>query len=822
MCGWLVVELLLTGIVLYHRASLMIWSVLSTLVLGVFTGLNFTAYGTMSWVMVAFLWHLLIAFIVLFTIPVVRQPLFSTHLLKLYRKLMPSMSNTEKEALDAGTVSFEGELFSGKPNWKALDKFKKPTLTEEEQAFIDGPLEALCRLFSEWHVTHRDLDMPPEAWQFIKDNGFFGLIIPKEYGGKAFSAYAHSEILIKLSSKSLTVGCSVSVPNSLGPAELLLHYGTEEQKNYYLPRLAKGEEIPCFALTSPEAGSDAAGIPDIGIVCKGEFEGKEILGMRVTWDKRYITLAPVATVLGLAFQLLDPEHLLGDEENLGITCALIPVETEGVITGRRHFPLNTPFQNGPTQGDDVFMPLDWIIGGQAMAGQGWRMLMDCLSVGRAISLPSMAIGGAKGACFSTGAYARVRKQFGMPVGYFEGVQSELAKMAGTTFAIDAARLLTLSAIDNGEKPSVLSAIVKYHATEGGRSVANSGMDIHGGRAICLGPNNYIGRAYQGIPIGITVEGANILTRNLIIFGQGAIRCHPYILSELKAAKIEDNKEALPLFDKAFFGHIGFTLSNVARALWFGLTSGRLNCFRHADKTTKRYYRWLTRLSAQFALAADTTMLRMGGELKRKEGLSARLGDVLSMLYLGTATLKRFKDNDHPKNDEQLIEWTMKTVCYQAQEQLIEALNNVPGCLLSCLLKWCCFPWGRRFKQPKDTLSNQVAELLLTPCATRNRITHGVYKEVHENNPISHVEQALHAVLELEPIEQRLTKACKKGEIRGGQFPDKVEQGLAANLINQKEADQLLAMYKLYRKAIDVDDFDPDELLNHRTDDATDL
>jgi acyl-CoA dehydrogenase len=450
----------------------------------------------------------------------------TAQMLEIYRKLLPSMSDTEREALEAGTVWWDGQLFSGAPDWSELLDTPEPKLSDEEQAFLDGPVEELCGMLDEWHITHERGDLPPEVWDFLKANGFFAMIIPKSFGGLEFSALAHSEVLVKVASRSPTACSTIAVPNSLGPAELLLHYGTDEQKQRYLPGLADGSEIPCFALTSPRAGSDAAAIPDVGVVCKGMWEGEEVIGLRLTWDKRYITLAPIATVLGLAFKMLDPDHLLGDTEDLGITCALIPTDIPGVETGRRHFPLNIPFQNGPTRGEDVFVPLDAIIGGVEMAGQGWRMLVELLSVGRCITLPSNATGGAKAGAFASGAYTRIRKQFNLPVAEFEGVQEALARIGGFTYIMDASRKLTAGAVDQGHRPSVPSAILKYHCTEMGRMVANDTMDVHGGKAICLGPRNYVARGYQSVPIAITVEGANILTRSLIIFGQGAIRCHP--------------------------------------------------------------------------------------------------------------------------------------------------------------------------------------------------------------------------------------------------------------------------------------------------------
>ena len=495
-----------------------------------------------------------------------RRKFLMTPILKLYRSMLPQMSQTEREALEAGTVWWEGDLFRGEPDWTKLHAYPTPMLTPEEQSFLDKETETLCSLVNDWETTQVHKDMSPQAWAYAKEQGFLGMIIPKRYGGLGFSAFAHAQIITKLSTRCSAAAVSVMVPNSLGPAELLLHYGTDAQKDYYLPRLAKGEEIPCFALTSPQAGSDAASMPDVGIVCKGMWEGKQIIGMRVTWDKRYITLGPVATLLGLAFRMQDPERLLGGETDIGITCALVPTNHPGVKIGRRHYPLDAVFQNGPTHGSEVFMPLEWIIGGPEMAGQGWRMLMECLAAGRSISLPSSNTGMSMVAVRATGGYARVRRQFNLPIGQFEGIEEPLARMGANLYLCDAARKMTAGAIDLGEKPSVVSAIVKYHVTERARTVVNDAMDILGGKGICLGPNNFMGRAYQQIPIGITVEGANILTRSLIIFGQGAIRCHPYLLKEMQAAGNEDAKQALEEFDSALTSHIAYTVSNTARAI----------------------------------------------------------------------------------------------------------------------------------------------------------------------------------------------------------------------------------------------------------------
>src|SRR5579862_8976826 len=584
----------------YRRLSLLAFTVTFTVLLALYTtaGAPAGVWKGFLWVLMAGLW--------LLNLRPLRKALITRPFMKAYLKLLPSMSQTEREALEAGTVWWDGELFTGAPKWSKLLSARPPQLSAEEQAFLDGPCEELCRMLDDWNITHERGDLPPQVWDYLKARGFFAMIIPKKYGGLEFSAYAHSCVLAKIASRSTTASSTVAVPNSLGPAELLVHYGTEEQKNHYLPRLARGEEIPCFALTGPRVGSDAAAIPDTGIVCRGLWQGREVLGLKLNFNKRYITLAPIATVIGLAFRMLDPERLLGDRVDIGITCALIPRDLPGVEIGQRHFPLNIPFQNGPIRGHDVFVPLDCIIGGLKMAGHGWRMLVEQLSVGRSISLPANATGGALAGSYATGAYARIRRQFNAPVGRFEGVQQVVARMLGLTYIMDAARSVTTAAIDQGERPSVPAAILKYHLTEMGRRVANDAMDVHGGKGIMLGPRNYLGRGYQAIPVAITVEGANILTRNLIIFGQGAIRCHPYVRREMSSVVDPDRKRGVAEFDRALFGHIGFAVSNAVRSLLMAFTLARFQKVPESGPM-HRYYQHIERFSASFAFVTDLAM-----------------------------------------------------------------------------------------------------------------------------------------------------------------------------------------------------------------------
>ena len=745
-------------------------------------------------------------------VPPIRRALVSNPLLGLFRRILPDMSSTEKEAIDAGTVWWDGELFSGAPDWDKLLATPEPRLSEAEQAFLDGPVETLCAMCDDWEITHERQDLPPQVWQYIKAQGFLGMIIPQQYGGLGFSALAHSAVVTKLSSRSNAAAVSVMVPNSLGPAELLLHYGTEAQKNHYLPRLAKGLEIPCFALTSPEAGSDAASIPDVGVVCKGQWQGKEVLGMRVTWDKRYITLGPVATLLGLAFRLTDPEHLLGDTEDLGITCALVPTDTPGVNIGRRHLPLNAAFQNGPNSGTDVFMPLDWIIGGPEYAGKGWMMLMGCLAAGRSISLPSSSVGGAKALARYVGAYARVRSQFRTPIGKLEGVEEALGRIAANAYMMDAARVMTAGAVDAGEKPAVVSAIVKYHLTERARQCVNDAMDIVGGKGICLGPNNWVGRGYQVMPVGITVEGANILTRSLIIFGQGAIRCHPYVLREMRAAKELRGAEAEVEFDRAFSAHVAHTLSNAARAFWHGLTGSRFaRVPADAAPETARYYQRATHLSAAFALLADVSMLVMGGALKRKEKISGRLGDVLSMMYLVSAALKRFEDEGRPAADLPLLHGSVRDALYQAQQAIDAILANFPNAFVAGFVYRMVFPWGTPFRPSADLHNHGCAALVLEPGEARERLTAGMYLPPQEarSDATALLEAAFHATIACEPIEKKLRDAVKRGVIVPRAGLDTAALARDQGAISADEYARWQDKEALRKAVIQVDDFPQD-------------
>nr|WP_312231520.1 acyl-CoA dehydrogenase [Pseudomonas sp.] len=764
-----------------------------------------------GWLLVIF-WLLWLAVAIPLALPDLRRKHFTAPLFAWFQKVLPPMSNTEKDAIEAGTVWWDGELFSGRPDWDKLLAYPKATLTAEEQAFIDGPTEELCAMVSEWQIGQR-MDLPPEAWEHIKQHGFFALIIPKEYGGKGFSAYAHSQVAMKLATRSGDLASTVMVPNSLGPAELLLHYGTEEQRNHYLPRLARGDDIPCFALTGPLAGSDAGAMPDSGVICKGQWNGEEVVGLRLNWEKRYITLGPVATLLGVAFKAYDPDHLLGDKDELGISLALIPTDTPGVNIGRRHIPLGAAFMNGPNSGKDVFIPLDYLIGGPEYLGKGWMMLMNCLSVGRSISLPAVGTGAAKFTSLVTGQYSQVREQFNVPLSAFEGIQEALARIGGNAWLMDSARILTANAVDLGEKPSVLSAILKYHLTERGRECITHAMDVHGGKGIIMGPSNYLGRSWQGAPIFITVEGANILSRNLMIFGQGAIRCHPYVLKEMALAGREDRDQALLEFDDLLMQHIGFAVSNAASTLILSLSMGLLGKVP-GDRISRPYFRALNRLSAAFAMLADLSMMLLGGELKRRERLSARLGDVLSHLYLASAALKRYHDQDYPEHVRPLLHWALEESLGKAETAIDALLSNFPNRLLGSALRVLVFPFGRRHQGPDDHLDAQVAAIIGRNAGdpALEELLEGCFRPTSTDDPVGALQHALNLLQEAAPLQKKLYKAVKAGQVRETPGQNEIETAVAAGLLSVEEGQQLQRAEQARRVVIDVDDFGKEELL----------
>lgn len=798
--------LLVAGtIAAYFRASLKAWVILSA------AGLALALAAKASLIATIIAAALLALVAVPLLNPGLRRSRITAPLLSIYQKMLPTLSETEQTALEAGTVGFEGELFSGMPHWKTLMDQPRPELTAEEQAFLDGPVEEVCKMTDDWDITHVRADLPPEIWAFLGKHKFFGMIIPKQYGGLGFSALAHARVIAKLASISATLSSTVGVPNSLGPAELLLHYGTDEQKNHYLPRLADGREIPCFALTGPMVGSDATSLPDYGTVCEGEWNGARVLGVKLTFDKRYITLAPVATVIGLAFRLYDPDGLLGDTTDRGITLALMPRETPGLDIGRRHAPLNCAFLNGPVRGHEVFLPLSSLIGGEDYIGHGWRMLVECLSVGRGITLPSTASGGMKAGALVTGAYARIRKQFGLAIGRFEGIEEALARIGGNAYAGSALAQATAAAVDRGEKPAVATAIAKYHCTEKGRQVVSDVMDVIGGKGIVLGPRNFAGRNWQAAPISITVEGANILTRCLMIFGQGAIRCHPWVLKEMQAARHPDPATRLREFDHALFSHIGFAISNAVRSLVMGLT-GAVFGKVPGDSYTRRYYRKLNRYSANLALAADVSMLTLGGRLKFKERLSARLGDVLSQLYIASAMLKRYEDEGRPAGDRPLLAWAFHDCAHKIELALSEALRNFPIKPVGWALWMLVFPWGRRAHAPGDRLGHRVAAILLSPGDARDRLGAGTFLTPCENNPGGRINAALPKVVAAEPVERKFLKAIKAGQIEAREFDAQLQEARLKGLLNAAEVELLQELHALTLDAISVDDFDPAEMV----------
>ena len=792
---WLVIALLGATTLAYRRSPLLTWTGATAALLA---AIHFTGPGLSP-----ITWLVFVAVVALLNVKPLRRRVFSTPLIKWFRKVLPPMSSTEAEAIDAGTVWWDAELFSGRPEWKKLLDRPVPDFSDRERAFINGPVEELCSRLDNWEIENELNDMPPEAWQFIKENRFFGMIIPKEYGGLEFSARAQSEVVMKIASRSVAAAVTVMVPNSLGPGELLLHYGTREQKDYYLPRLARGEEIPAFGLTGPFAGSDAGSMPDIGVVCKEIYNGKETLGFRVNWAKRYITLGPVATILGLAFKAEDPDGLLGGERELGITCALIPTNTPGVSIGKRHDPA-AAFQNGPNTGKDVFVPMEWLIGGQDQIGRGWKMLMDCLSVGRAISLPALGTGAGKLAVLTTGAYARIRKQFRTPIGRFEGIEEALARIAGTTYRMDAGRCLTAAALDAGEKPSVLSAILKYQNTEGMRVALNDAMDVHAGKAVCRGRNNYLSGVYSTIPVAITVEGANILTRSMIIFGQGAIRCHPYVLREMRAAANPDPVAGLADFDDALFRHIGFTISNLTRSLVLALTGSRLASVPEASISTP-YLKQLTRMSAGFAFMADVAMLTLGGELKRREKISGRFADVLSHLYLASAVVKQHEDADRLVSEQPVVKWALEDSLYRVQQAMVGICDNFPIPLVGGLMRRVVMPLGPRLRPPSDQLGHRVAQLIQRPGEARDRLSAGLYFELDRHDPVGLAELCLRKVIASEPIEQKLRKALGRN-IAPHDFESAIAEGLAGGIVNDIEARTLREAMELTTLVIQVDEF----------------
>ncbi|MBB1311169.1 MULTISPECIES: acyl-CoA dehydrogenase [unclassified Pseudoalteromonas] len=752
---------------------------------------------------------LLVLVIVIFAVKDIRLNLVSRPTFKMFKKVLPPLSQTEREAMEAGDVWWDGELFSGNPDWQLLHSYPKPELSEKERIFLDNEVETLLAMLDDYHIVQKDKDLPKEVWDYLKTQGFFALIIPEKFGGRQFSAIANSTIVAKIATKSLTAAVTVMVPNSLGPGELLLHYGTKEQQERWLPSLAKGDDVPCFALTGPEAGSDAGSIPDSGVVCKGEFEGQEVVGLRLNWSKRYITLAPVATVLGLAFKMYDPDGLLGKHKELGITCALIPTDHPGVETGERHYPLNMAFMNGTTYGKDVFIPLDWIIGGQKGAGRGWRMLVECLSAGRGISLPALSSATGHLCARMTSAYAMVRQQFGVSIGQFEGVQEALARIGGLTYSLESCRLMTAGAIDLKLSPSVVTAIAKYHMTEMGRTVMNDAMDIHSGKGIQVGPNNYLAHGYMGIPVSITVEGANILTRNLMIFGQGATRCHPFVLKEMEAAAMEDDDLALKEFDSLLLQHILFAATNASMAFIHGLTRSYFAKSPVCGETAS-YYKQLGRMSRGLAFSTDVAMLVLGGELKRKEMISARLGDVLSHLYLASCVLKRFEDEGRQQADLPFVKYAVELSLFEIGQAFDGFFKNFSNPVINFILKRIVFPLGNHYQRPSDELAQTICEHMTQPGVFRNRLTHLCYVDDKAGTGV--MENAFIAMHDTSAAFKRLKKWQRDGTLnRNANIATAIDSALEKQLITDEQGEKLHAANNLRKQAIAVDNYQPGEL-----------
>jgi acyl-CoA dehydrogenase len=788
----ILISLLLLIALAYFGVPLWAWTLYATAVLALFQP---PLWG----------WGVFGVVAILFNLPLLRRRLLTAPLVRGIKalKLLPKISDTERQAIEAGTVWVEGELFSGKPDWPRMLSQPYPQLTPEEQAFLDGPVEQVCRMATDWEI-HQRKDLPPAVWDYLKQERFFGMMIPIEYGGRGLSNTVYSAVMTRLASRSFTHTATVGVTNSLGPAKLLLRYGTPDQKQRYLPRLARGEEMPCFALTEPKAGSDAASIQSEGVVFQGDDGG---LYLRLNWRKRYITLGAIATLIGLAFRLKDPDNLLGKGPDVGITCALVPADTPGVMLGRRHDPMGVPFYNSPIEGRNVVIPADQIIGGIEQAGAGWTMLMQSLAAGRGVSFPATCTGVAKLVSRVTGAYAVVRHQFGMPIGHFEGVEEPLARIAGLTYLMDAARLYTCGAVDSGEQPAVVSAIAKYQFTELSRQIINDGMDILGGAGICRGPRNLLANIYSATPIPITVEGSNILTRALIIFGQGAIRCHPYALQEINA--ITDND--LVAFDRAFWPHIGYLVRNLTRAKVMSLTQGRLVRVPVKGETA-RYYQKLTWASATFAILADLAMLGYGGSLKRHENITGRFADALSWLYLGSATLRRFEAEGQQPADLPLVHWAMQHALSQAQVALEGLLSNLELPLIGGLMHTLAAPWWRLTRlsaPPSDALTHQVAQLLQTPAA-RHRLTAGLHVPIDPEQALGRLERAYQLSIEAAPIFQKIKTALRDRRLQVDNPDELIEAALRAGLITGAESDLACAAEMARTDAIQVDSFTLEE------------
>jgi acyl-CoA dehydrogenase len=795
-----------------NRAPLKVWALaVAIFTLSLQLGLGraelhwpvFTIWSLLGWLVAAGLLAL--------TFPRIKRDYVTLPAYRALKRMMPSISETEREALEAGTAGWDAELFSGTPDWTKLRRVSPITLTADERAFLDGPTEELCRKLNDWRIRHELHDVPEDIWRFVCDQGFLGMLISKEHGGLGFSAQAQSLVLGKLSSRSADGVTIVMVPNSLGPGELIEKYGTETQKAHYLPRLARGEEIPCFALTGPFSGSDAASMRDVGVVTKGWHEGRETVGIKLTWDKRYITLAPNATLLGLAFHLFDPDNHLNRGEDIGITLALVPTDHPGVDIGRRHLPCGAAFPNGPTSGRDVFIPLDWVIGGKERAGQGWRMLMSCLAAGRSISLPATSTAAAKALLRTTTAYARIRKQFSLPIGFMEGIEEPLARMVENAYGLEAARAVTASMVSSGEKPAVISALLKYVSTERMRQSVNDALDIHGGRGVCDGPSNYIQGAYQMVPVGITVEGANILTRTLITFAQGALRSHPYLFTEIEAVQDPDQEQGIATFARAFDGHLTFAVSNVFGSLFHNLTFGAFASAPPNAGATRRWWRQLARASRSFALVADMTVVLLGGGLKTRQKITGRMADALAELYLLSCILKRYEDDGCPRADLKLVDYCARNCLARFDQALAGALDNFPVAWAGVLMRPLVFPFGLWRRQASDKEGKAVARAALEPGEFRDRLTRDVFITKDPNDTVGLLEYTLEKAVAAEAADKKLERAIRKGEVQRYYNNDWIAEAKTKGVISEDEARVLAELRDLTARVIAVDHFDPAEI-----------
>ncbi|MBI1384871.1 MAG: acyl-CoA dehydrogenase [Rhizobiales bacterium] len=796
-----------------HRARLVVWAGFAALVtLLVQSGVTAGALTLPSLTGLSLLGWLPAAVLALLSVPAIRRALIVRPAFSAVRRILPKVSETEQEALQAGTIGWDAQLFSGTPDWRELRAVPGVVLTDEERAFLEGPTEELCKMVDDWQIRHHRREIPDEIWSFVKRHGFLGMLISKAHGGLGFSAQAQSLILGKVSSRSPDVATIVMVPNSLGPGELIEKYGTDHQKEYYLPRLARGDEIPCFGLTGPNSGSDAATMRDIGVVTRGMHDGREVLGIRLDIDKRYITLAPVATLVGLAFRLHDPEHLIGERDEIGITVALVPAGHPGLVIGNRHLPAQGGWPNGPISGSGIFIPIDWIIGGKAMAGQGWRMLMECLSAGRAISLPSSSTAGIKTMLRTTSAYARIRKQFGIAIGRMEGIDERIARLVEHAYTVEAARAATAAMVSRGEKPAVISALMKYQATERMRQAVADAMDVHAGRAVCDGPTNYLFGAYQMIPVGITVEGANILTRSLITFAQGALRSHPYLYAEISALQEADGTKGLAAFEKAFLSHVSFAVSNVAASLWNNLTGGRFLSAPEGAGEHAHWYRQLARASRNFALVADLSVALLGGGLKSRQRITGRMADALSELYLLSCVLKRYEDDGRPEVDRAIVALCAQNCLDRFEEQLYGAVENFPVAPARWLMRLCAFTMGGAYRPAADTLGRHVASLVLEPGAVRDRLTRDIFISTSASDPMGLLEIALPKVVAAEAVERKLEKAIREGKVRRFHGHDWIAEAVAKAILTGAEGEQLREVDGLVQRVIAVDQFTPAELV----------